>query len=104
MNHHDNQYNLFPKDHFVVRMKHLHPGNSSKKERNNSKYLSYLQVIPRHIATSEPMPELGFTVIAQCNSKDDPSREKAREILRLKAQVAGEFLGWVPNSTVHEVK
>ena len=99
MDRHDNPYNLFPKEFFVVRMKHLHPGNSSKHERNNSKYLSYLEVIPRDTSTKEPIEELGFTVIAQCNSKDAPSREKAREILRLKAQVAGEMLGWINHHT-----
>lgn len=104
MQKHDNPYNLFPKDKFSVKMVHLYPGKTvvingvekklRKKDCRNSQYYSILTVVPKNEQGS-PDFERGFTVTAKCGPGDTPSREKAREILRLKAREIASYWGWV---------
>lgn len=94
MQNHNNPYEVFPKELFQVTLKHLHPGNSSKSERGNSKYVSHLIVRTKDI-NGKPYPTAPqFVLTARCSKHDTPSREKAREILTLKAKVVAELKGW----------
>ena len=93
MNRHDNPYNLFPRDEYVVHLKHLHPGNSSRKERYNSKYFSHLTVWKRN-ETGEVNLNDYIHVYAQCSKDDTPSRSTARAVLRMKAEAAAAAKGW----------
>jgi len=89
MNKHDNPFNIFPKGQYKAKMVHLHPGNSTKHDRENSKYFSYLKVHPIN------NPDDVLIVTAKCSKGDTPNREKAREVLRLKARVMKEAKGWI---------
>ena len=102
MNTFDNPYNIFPTSQYVVKMVHLHPYNSSKEQRRKSPMRSILKVWRKpannqHEWLSKEIekqfkPDL--VVEARCRPGDTPSRSKAREILRLKAQTAKDLLGW----------
>ena len=88
MNRADDPYSLFPREKFAVRMKHFHPGNSDRETREKADYFSVLTV--RNLAA-----ESEFSVTAKCHKADNPSREKAREVLRMKAQAVAQERGWL---------
>lgn len=101
MNKHDNPYNIFPTPQYVVKMIHLHPTNSSKEDRMKSPMRSILKVWRKPVSPNQWLttevekhfrPDL--VIEARCRPGDTPSRSKAREVLRLKAQTAKELLGW----------
>jgi hypothetical protein len=104
MQKHDNPYNIFPKDKYSVKMVHLFPGKKvvingvektlRKKDCHNSKYYSILTVVPKNTDGSLELDH-GFAVTAKCGPGDSPSREKAREVLRLKAREIASYWGWV---------
>ena len=107
MQRHDNPYNLFPKEKFYVRMIHCAPGMKvrmmegkevildKKKDCDNSKYLSILEVRPRLSNGEVDWDAPVLQVRAKCAAGDTPSRSTARSILRMKAQAAAEVLGWL---------
>lgn len=92
MTKHDDPYSLFPKNKFRVKMHHLHPGNSTKKQRGNSQYLSLLYIT---VLGVNGIDDYTLKVTAKCAPGDIPNRAKAREILRLKAKAVAETLGLI---------
>jgi len=91
MKSYDNPYNIFPKEKYHVKLVHLHSGNSTEQQRGKSSYMSLLQVWDKDSRQLGPHLE----ITARCRPGDNPSRAKAREVLRLKAQAAKQALGWV---------
>jgi hypothetical protein len=96
MNKTDNPYNLFPTDEYVVKMIHLHPSNSTSQQRGKSAYRSILKVWKKLNVNFPPRTDVppDIQVEARCRPGDAPSRAKAREILRIKAQAVKEALQW----------
>ena len=102
MNTHDNPYNIFPTSQYVVKMIHLHPSNSSVKDRMKSPMRSVLKVWRKPanqpqewlVSALERHYQPDLVLEARCRPGDTPSRSKAREVLRLKAQAAKDVLGW----------
>ena len=93
MNTYDNPYEVFPREHFAVKLIHLHPGNSTLEQRHKSQYVSILEVHTRdRSGNTNVLPDL--TLTARCRKGDQPSRAKGREVLRMKAQAAKDALQW----------
>ena len=72
----------------IIRVVHLHPGNSRKRDRKGSKYMTIAKLIG---GTKEKPVELARG-IARCNENDEPSRKVGRECAigrALKAQQMG---------------
>ncbi len=106
MQKYDNPYDLFPKDKFHVHMVHLMPGKVLEKDSDtgkptrvlgkkacgNSKFMTVLTVKPRH-----PNQYLNgeIKVTAKCGPTDTPSRKVGREVVRMKAQLLAQQLGWI---------
>jgi hypothetical protein len=57
---------------YHLRIKHLHPGNSSRSQRHGHKYMT--------IAKIYDGPTLVAKAKAQCSKQDHPSRALGREI------------------------
>lgn len=94
MDRHDNPYNLFDLSKVFVRIRHLHPGNSTKKQRENSKYFSYLEVFKRHPDGTVKWDRPVMFVTAKCAKNDLPSRSVARATLRMKAAAVAQHINW----------
>lgn len=72
----------------LIRVVHLHPGNSSKRDRKGSKYMTIAKLIG---GTKEEPVELARGY-ARCNEYDAPSRKVGREVAigrALKAMSTG---------------
>lgn len=70
---------------YKLRVTHLHPGNSSKKQRRKSKYVTLCKVLTKH-------GNLVTTVRSQCNHDDTPSRKKGFTIATDRAKVLVDYL------------
>lgn len=94
MNTYDNPYEVFPREHFAVKLIHLHPGNSTNEQRHKSQYVSILEVHQRNSLDGHTNVLPDLTLTARCRKGDQPSRAKGREVLRIKAQAAKQALRW----------
>ena len=54
-----------------IRVQHLHDGNSTRKQRHNSKYITVASVVDDHGNVYD-------TAVARCNKSDTPSRKTGR--------------------------
>lgn len=60
---------------FRIQYVHLHPGNSSRKQRKGSKYMTLCK-----LWTKQDEPSVVATGVARCNTQDAPSRRVGREV------------------------
>ena len=61
-------------DHYVLRVRHYHKGNSSSRQRHGHRYYTEARILDK-----ETYEEVGFGS-ATCSNKDLPSRATGRRV------------------------
>lgn len=70
---------------YKLHVKHLHPANSDKKARHNSKYLTICKVLTKH-------GNHVTTVTSQCSKQDTPSRKLGFELATSRAKCVVDYI------------